>query len=592
MSDMDPLYESMKGSAEDMSRAAAEMKTMMTADQNADVNVEGYGPKPSFSKQLKTLTAGIVNKPNAMLAYQTYADLVAVTPDTVGILARVADTGMDYYWNGSAWVEADYQFTEEIIRLSNPLYNTIVALEGIASWLTKLEGFDPDTLDAALIYDLITAVRTVSGQVAKLDGFNPDAISIEEMQLPKRTYLVGEPAGIVQLFLDTKGMPLPTSKDSDAVPGVLEVRVDGSRMKIDCLVGVQGASSAAYPKKNLSMDLYQDDTYDKSVSLQIGSVVPHDNWVFKANWIDSTHVRNALCYNLWDEIVKTRKTWPQREVETTYVGMRGLDGTITNARGYPICYSAVMFVNGDFYGLGNMAVGKKRENYNIPKNSPLKIQIGVGVNGQVNMQTLPAADIEIRAPKSPTDATLAAIDRWRTFAQLPQDQFNAAIGNVMDKVNIIDYYLLIQFVCAIDCVSHNIQMVTWDGDKWYFMPYDLDTTFGLHWQGTSIAYPSNMDVLSYYNFATDTVKFWRKILSAYDTEIKERYADLRRTGTLSISMIRDLMRSLLSRFTPDLFDAEFSKWALPSKDHTSPDQIMKWTAERLVYLDNMFDYEE
>lgn len=55
MSDMDPLYESMKDSAEDMSKAAVEMKGMMTADQNTDVNINGYGPKPSFSKQIKGL---------------------------------------------------------------------------------------------------------------------------------------------------------------------------------------------------------------------------------------------------------------------------------------------------------------------------------------------------------------------------------------------------------------------------------------------------------------------------------------------------------------------------------------------------------
>ena len=52
MSDMDPLYESMKDSAEDMSKAAVEMKTMMTADEMTDVDIEGYGPKPSFYKQI------------------------------------------------------------------------------------------------------------------------------------------------------------------------------------------------------------------------------------------------------------------------------------------------------------------------------------------------------------------------------------------------------------------------------------------------------------------------------------------------------------------------------------------------------------
>lgn len=61
MSDMDPLYESMKDSAEDMSKASVEMKGMMTADENSDVNVEGYGPKPSFSKQIKNLTKPVMD---------------------------------------------------------------------------------------------------------------------------------------------------------------------------------------------------------------------------------------------------------------------------------------------------------------------------------------------------------------------------------------------------------------------------------------------------------------------------------------------------------------------------------------------------
>lgn len=56
MSDMDPLYELMKNSAEDMSEAAVEMKGMMTADETTDVTITGYGAKPSFSKQIKNLT--------------------------------------------------------------------------------------------------------------------------------------------------------------------------------------------------------------------------------------------------------------------------------------------------------------------------------------------------------------------------------------------------------------------------------------------------------------------------------------------------------------------------------------------------------
>lgn len=60
MSDMDPLYELMKESAQDMSEASVEMKQMMTADDATDVTIDGYGSKPSFSKQIKKLATDLV----------------------------------------------------------------------------------------------------------------------------------------------------------------------------------------------------------------------------------------------------------------------------------------------------------------------------------------------------------------------------------------------------------------------------------------------------------------------------------------------------------------------------------------------------
>ena len=74
MSDMDPLYESMKDSAEDMSKAAVEMKTMMTADINTDVTIEGYGPMPSYAKQIKNRVAEVTRIYTSTSAAQTAID--------------------------------------------------------------------------------------------------------------------------------------------------------------------------------------------------------------------------------------------------------------------------------------------------------------------------------------------------------------------------------------------------------------------------------------------------------------------------------------------------------------------------------------
>lgn len=56
MSDMDPLYQEMKSSAEDMSAASSQMLLMLTADEFTDVTIPGYGPTPSFSRQLVLLS--------------------------------------------------------------------------------------------------------------------------------------------------------------------------------------------------------------------------------------------------------------------------------------------------------------------------------------------------------------------------------------------------------------------------------------------------------------------------------------------------------------------------------------------------------
>lgn len=55
MADFNTLYEQLKASAESAAKSANTLVLMMTEDANTDVNIDGYGPKPSFSKQLQHL---------------------------------------------------------------------------------------------------------------------------------------------------------------------------------------------------------------------------------------------------------------------------------------------------------------------------------------------------------------------------------------------------------------------------------------------------------------------------------------------------------------------------------------------------------
>lgn len=134
----------------------------------------------------------------------------------------------------------------------------------------------------------------------------------------------------------------------------------------------------------MKFELFADAAHTENVSLKIGDVVPKDKWIFKANWIDSTHLRNVLCYNLWQKVMATRSGWPRRDIDNSYVGKLGASAIDTGAIGCPKGYACVLYINGEFYGIGDFLYNSSRKDYNIAKNSPEQIMIIW--DGAINIQ--------------------------------------------------------------------------------------------------------------------------------------------------------------------------------------------------------------
>ena len=334
------------------------------------------------------------------------------------------------------------------------------------------------------------------------------------------------------------------------------------------------------------------------MDLKIGDIIPHDEWTFKANWIDNTHARQYASFLLWSQMMDSRRGWPKRDIDNCYVGKVGPDGFPTGARAHPIGYPAVLYVNDAFYGIGTLAVGKKKENYNIPKNDPLKIHISMDANtAWVDIKKLSTdamkAQYSFKAPKTQTAATQAALEVWDAFASSGQADFTANITTKLDKNNAIDFYLLLAVIGATDLWSNdntkNVQFITWDGVKWFFMPYDLDTTYGLKFEGTTISYlPDTVP-------GTDRSAnlFWMKVRSAYGDDVNQRYGDLRNQGIFSPDNLYFLLKQFQSKYSPDLVKADVEKWPTqPSLNVTSIDQILTWFKARLAYLDTYFNYSQ
>ncbi|MFL9618201.1 CotH kinase family protein [Klebsiella pneumoniae] len=486
------------------------------------------------------------------------------------------------------------------------LINLLTGLQGAETAVAELE---QDKISESRFNDhelfVLFWLQTFGTQFAELEGLSTDTIATKQelAELESKitgvalepvvggVYVVGKPRGIVRIDLSSS-QDIPSAKSDGDVPGYISLKIDGQSFGAHCNFSVQGASSSVYAKKNLSFDLFSDDTREEEVKLAIGDVLPHETWVYKANWIDTTHVRNTMSYSLWEQVVQSRKTWPKREVESVFVGKFGEDGTFNGANGHPIGYPCVMYFNGEFYGIGDIMTGKKRSNYNLAKNKPLEIQLDIGgwlTFGAFSEHITDMNYVEFKAPKSPTSATYSAITDWDTFCNLPQADFISQLGTRLDKTNIVDYFLFTTFGNFTDCGAvntiKNTQLISYNGIKWYFMPYDLDTCYGLQWDGKSINYPANNPIRL-------NGDFWIKVRAAYNSDINARWAELRNNGIFTVSNIYTLIMDLQSKYSRDLFSAEFEKWPeVPSLSITGVDQILTWVNDRLAFLDTQFSYQ-
>ena len=401
---------------------------------------------------------------------------------------------------------------------------------------------------------------------------------------------VKAPESLIQIYL-TDIPALPDAKGT-VVTGKGEFHFDGQSFNCFVKMEVQGASSAAYAKKNWNIAFFSDQALTKALNVKIGDLLPHDELVFKSNWIDHTNIRNAMCYRLWEQFAASRTGYPRLEVEKPYIGKTGKDALQNGANGVPRLYSALLYINDEFYGIGSFGTAKKRANYNIAKNKPKEILIGMdGWNDITNLEVNNPTLYELKAPSSPTVDTFNAISNWNAFTQLSDENFTAQANDYLDKQNAIDFMLFAEFVKCRDVVGQNsaknFQFISYNGKKFMFMPYDMDTVFGLEWTG-AVVYDDTTGSQLVWN---SSGSFWRKVKVAYNTDVEARYKQLRDLKIISVENIYNLSTDLSLKYSKDVYDLELARWPVrPSLNITSLEQILTWTKKRIAFLDTYFNY--
>ena len=414
-----------------------------------------------------------------------------------------------------------------------------------------------------------------------------------------------EPTCLIDIQIDTLGNPLPNSKAEGDLPVMLTFTAEGASLNSYGKIKVQGSSTAIWPKKNWTLKFYSDEERTKELRLKIGNSIASDKWIAKAEWIDPTMLRNALSYRLWEGMVKSRKDFPQYEVDYAWIGKNNMyEGVQTGAQGFPRTYPAIVKVNGNHYGISLVILGHDPRNFNIDKDNPKHMYMEFDARfGYTSVKTWDKFSVEGIGqwidgyyPKNEdmSEEQREAIDALDRLINGSLDNFIENFDKHLDKRNMIDMFLFMEAIYDWDAVAQDIEMVTYDLEKWYMLPWDKDTSFGLFYDGSGLLENRVTSILIDCESEDPAQKPWYKTYHAFKPELEARYAELRNENIFSAHYLYKTAGEITKKIPKDIWEAERVRWekdGRPSLDETSTYQVISWFEKRLEMLDEHFNYE-
>ena len=407
-------------------------------------------------------------------------------------------------------------------------------------------------------------------------------------------------------FADTPVALKDLQKNPASNPeGVEEIKIyfkyDSNSDDIDSFectakIKIQGATSAGFPKKNFTIKLYKDDTFDKKNKVDFGWG-KENKYCMKANWVDFSHARNIIGAKMFAEIVASRSTLNEDLMNAPNCGT--IDG-------FPI----LVFLNGEFHGLYTMNIPKDSWTFAMEGDETTKEALLMADQWSDSINLLQEIgdgafedygwEVEYASTEDLPNGTDWIKDSMNELIRLlncgDNDRIRAELHNHLDIEAAIDNMLFTYFINAADNKAKNILWATFDGKVWIPSMYDMDGTFGMYWNGeptpdTANTYPS---INGNGTFSIPGNKMYRVLIECFPDEVEARWTFLRQ-DILTLENTKSYFDDFYAKAPIGAYDSDREKW-LGSGGWTEPfyyenhTNYYKATKDQLQRLDAFFFY--
>lgn len=351
---------------------------------------------------------------------------------------------------------------------------------------------------------------------------------------------------------------------------------------------VQGSSSSSYPKKNLKLKFFKDKDCKSKLKWR-----PKADWDknskfnIKANYIDATQSRNLVNASLVRDAMEVTP-FADNQVADKLLKTQNLG----QMEGFPIELS---FDDG-YYGL--MTFNTKKDDKPFGMDSDNKAEEAITNEMPTENLDNPADKIDGKNFATVIQDTIdPAIQenftKFLTFINTSNDNdFKAKINDYIDLYSVINLYLFGVWSYEWDYYNKSEILLTYDAGKSYYMlPYDLDSTWRLYWNGSKLL---ENDVTDFAEANKSWIegngnKLLQRIYQLFKPEIQAQWKKLR-SSVWSNAAAANRFKNFISNIPEEAYEREQTKWPdIPSKEITNFAQIQQSIIERGNAMDKFID---
>jgi hypothetical protein len=322
-----------------------------------------------------------------------------------------------------------------------------------------------------------------------------------------------------------------------------------------------------YPKKNYTIK------FDNGFEAKAGWGV-QKKYCAKANWIDACHARNVVSAKLWGQIVKSRAN--ANEALNALPNGGAVDG-------FPV----IIAINDKFEGLYTFNIPKDGWMFGMGNGTSEAIlcadKHSAANNFAAPVGSLESGDFELEyvTDEDNTGWVVPSLNRVINACIASDGTDLDEIGQYLDWDSVIDYYIFTCLIKGIDITDKNYLLSTYDGVKWFFSAYDLDSTWGLQLDGSEIL-PANSGVS--FQYYSSHRAMWL-VYNHKRAELIARYRELR-NSVLSEDNVATVFGNFIGSIPKEVFSAEQQRWVkAPLTSINNLHQITDWYSRRVKVLD-------